>query len=75
MRSIASAMRDLDTALARAVQLEFDAKHWRIRSGQWLQKYEKSAAEVADLTAQLKFAHDTMAELVKMVDTTRVEAR
>jgi len=75
MRSIASAMRDLDAALARNVKLEVDAKHWRIRSGQWRLKYEKAAADIADLTAQLKFAHDTMAELVKMVDTTRVETR
>ena len=28
-------MRDLDAALARNVKLEVDAKHWRIRSGQW----------------------------------------
>ena len=75
MRSMASAMRDLDAALARAVQLEVDAKHWRIRSGQWRLKYEKAAGDIADLTAQLKFAHDTMAELIKMVDTTRVETR
>jgi hypothetical protein len=71
MRSIASAMRDLDTALARAVQLEVDAKHWRIRSGQWRTKYENAAAEVDDLKKQLAFCQNLNLELMQMVDSVR----
>ena len=71
MRSIASVMRDLDAALARNVKLEVEAKHWRIRSGQWRQKYEKAAADVDDLKEQLAFSQNLNFELMQMIDAVR----
>lgn len=66
-------MRQLDEALARGVQLEVDARNWRIKSGQWRRKYEQAADEIAELKKQLQFTQDTANELVKMVDAVRAE--
>lgn len=73
MTSVVTIMRDLDEALARAVQLEVEAKNWRIKSGQWRRKYEQAADEMAELKKQLQFTQDTANELIKMVDAVRAE--
>jgi hypothetical protein len=70
---IASQMRRLDEALAHAAQAEVDAKRWRIKSGQWREKYEKTLLELEELKLAHQHAAQTAAELARMIDTLRAE--
>lgn len=60
----AAALRELDAALARNVQLEVEAAEWRIKALQ-------SDADNADLRSQLKALREVSADLVKLVDRRR----
>lgn len=66
MISIVEAVKELDAALARNVALEVAAAEYRIRA-------QKAEADAADLRDQLKFVIGLTSDLMKMVDTLKVE--